>query len=200
MKVLIVSEGASELGTAEHAGALSVLVSRLRNGDEFEFKSITVRHPDLVRVHVKGEGGMFKKAVSCLRYAEKHGFEAMVFVVDQDSEKYRHRRLEISKAQESSMFAGVRRAMGVAVLTFDAWILACEVGLSRAVGRTVGTQRDPETIADAKGHCERLRREHGCEMGMAEFYTLVAGHARLEIWEQRCGDGFGVFAERVRAM
>jgi hypothetical protein len=201
MRVLIVSEGASELGTAEHAGSLGVLVERLRaeRNEKLEFESITVRHPELVRFHGKG-GGMEKKAISCLRYAEKKGYEAVVLVIDQDDEKYKYRRNEIAKAQASDKYAGIRRAMGVAVLTFDAWVLADEVALSKVVEKTVSAQPDPEGISDAKSHCRLLREEHGCAMRMAEFYTLVAGHARLKVWEERCAEGFGVFARRVREM
>jgi hypothetical protein len=201
MRVLIVSEGPNELGKAEHAGALEALVARLRT-DVTEFDSITVRHPELGKVHAKGEGGMFKRAIACLRYAERYRFDAVVVVVDQDDEKYKYRRNEFSRAQESDKYLGVRRALGVAVLTFDAWMLADEVALTGAfgTGTAVMTQPNPEMMGDAKSQFKRLRDTYGCEEGSSELYAEVARRARIEVLEERCKEGFGVFARRVRGM
>jgi hypothetical protein len=202
MRVLIVSEGENELGKANHAGALEALVSRLREDYEEEllFDSITVRHPDLGKVQEKGVGGMCKKALACLRFAERRGFEAVVFVIDQDEDKFKYRRSEVAAAQDSSMFAGIRRAMGVAVLAFDAWMLADEVALASVFGGPVSAQSNPERIGDAKEHFERLKDESGCAKGRSDAYAEVAKLTRIKILEKRCEDGFGVFAERVRKM
>ena len=195
MRVLIVSEGAHELGKAEHERPLGILVERLR-GHHVSCDSITVRHPGLVRVHGKGEG-MFKKAVACLRYAERQGYEAVVLVIDQDDDVSRRKQLE--RAQEDAHFE-VRRAMGVAIRTFDAWMVADEKALSEALNAVVQTQPNPEEMADAKAICRGFCDEHGYESGLTGLYAAMAEKARLEVLEERCGDGFGVFARRVRGM
>ena len=45
-----------------------------------------------------------------------------------------------------------------------------------------------------------MSEEHGCGLGTSEFYSAVMGVVRLEVLEDRCAEGFGVFARRVREM
>ncbi|MDQ3440346.1 MAG: hypothetical protein M3478_08365 [Planctomycetota bacterium] len=68
----------------------------------------------------------------------------------------------------------IPRAMGVAVLTFDAWMLADEQALTMVLSRPIQRQPDPERIGDAKGSCIALRDESGSELGLAELYAELA--------------------------
>jgi hypothetical protein len=195
MRVLIVSEGEHELGKEGVKGALQTLVERVL-GEEIECERWTVRHERLVRVHGKG-GGMFKKAVSCMLNAAKDGYDAVVLVVDEDGDRSRRKQFEDAQAYLGS---SIPRAMGLAIRTFDAWMLADEVALNKVLGGMIATQPDPEANEDAKERCRELREEYGCELGMWEFYSAVMQQVRLEVLEERCKEGFGVFARRVREM
>lgn len=195
MRVLIVSEGENELGKAEFAGALEGFLRRLR-GDIHVCESITVRHPDLGKLHGKGPR-FLKRAVRAMEYAGKEGFDAVVMVIDDDGD--RDRRTQFTQAQDYVVF-GIRRAFGVAVRSFDAWMLADEVALSDVLGSTIQAQPDPEAERDPKGCCQRLIDGSGKGAGLTEFYLQLAERIRLEVLKRRCSSGFGVFAERVEKM
>lgn len=188
MRVLLVSEGKHEL-----EGSLRTLVQRLSpvlDGIE----QIKVTHPAL-RTHGGRGHGYFKKAVRCMLYAQEQAYEAVVLVIDQDDEP--ERRRELTKAQEHTL-AAIRRALGVAVRTFDAWMLADEKALSQVLQTTVQRQPDPESAVDAKGECRKLLEGSGRSVSQTEMYVELADAIRLDELERRCPDGFGGFAERVR--
>ena len=90
--------------------------------------------------------------------------------------------------------------MGVAVLTFDAWMLADEQALTMVLSRPIQRQPDPERIGDAKGSCIALRDESGSELGLAELYAELATVINLDVLQSRCPLGFAPFAERTRRM
>ena len=198
MKVLIVAEGKHE-----RSGSLESLVRRLTNC-EIECGLDDVHDPTLPRIHGKGGFDYCKRAIQWIVAAQKRGYDAIVLLIDEDKDpKHKHRRRKgIQQAQERvAEIARIPRALGVAVRTFDAWMLADEAALSNVLGRTVQCQPSPEGIHDPKSICEQLRDESpGCELGLAEMYALVAEKTRLEILEQRCPSGFKPFAVRVRAL
>jgi hypothetical protein len=150
-------------------------------------------------VHIRAgkADGYEKRALAWIRYAENEGFEALVLVIDEDG--YRERQLQLAKAQEDMRLA-LPRALGVAIRTFDAWILADEVALTQVLRGAIGRQRSPEAIAEPKLVCRQLRESSEAEMSASEFYAAVANVARLDVLESRCPRGFGEFAERVRAL
>jgi hypothetical protein len=188
MKVLLISEGKHEL-----EGSLRTLVQRIAHGLD-EIEQVKVTHPAL-RTHGGTGHGYFKKAVRCMLYAQEQAYEAVVLVIDQDDEP--ERRRELSKAQDHTL-ATIRRALGVAIRTFDAWMLADEKALSQVLGTTIQRQPDPETIADGKSICRELLSSSERQLSQTEMYAELAEVIRLDELERRCPDGFGVFAERVR--
>jgi hypothetical protein len=190
MRVLLISEGQHELG-----GALATLVRRLNDRcKEIAWKD--VRDPELRSRHGKGHG-LFKKAIRCLIYAQEHSFDAVALVVDQDDEIERRRHL--SDAQDYEPVA-IPRALGVAIRTFDAWMLADETALATALAYTVQKQPDPETIHNPKDRCWQLLQASAAELTQADMYAAVAEHARLDEIERRCPNGFATFARRVKAL
>ena len=194
MKLLVVSEGKHELD-----GSLETLVRRLLPFD------VTITFDD-VRGHVtklhpiKGGFDYEKKALQWVMLAGQRGFDAIVLLVDEDGQPERIKGFR--RAQErTAPPTPLPRALGVAVHTFDAWMLADEKALSDVLSRVIQCQPAPETIRDPKSICEQLRDvTPDCELKLADMYKSVAEKTRLEILEQRCPTGFKPFAERVRAL
>ena len=186
MKVLLVGEGASELG-----GALETLVKRLGLPDA-EFTCQLVSQQNIHAHHGKGKG-YFKRAVRWMLEAKKRDFDVIVLLIDEDGLQERFK--EIQEAQEHSAVS-IRRALGVAVRSFDAWMLSDEKALSAILGNTVDCQPDPESIRLPKQACDNLM-DHS-DLSRGEFYAAIAQEVDLQILKTRCPKGFAPFAERVR--
>jgi len=147
-----------------------------------------VANPDLRAFHGKGQG-FFKRAVRWTLAAEKRGFDALIFIIDRDGEPERVR--QIDRAQDLNDVE-LRRALGVAIESFDAWMLADEKALTQVLGRSVDTQRSPESIRRPKEVCDELgilRRD---------LYQEVCRILDIELLIRRCPGGFATFAQRVR--
>jgi len=132
-----------------------------------------------------------------MRFAENHGYQAIVFLVDEDGYKDRHGAIE---AAQGDARLRIRRAMGLAIRSFDAWMLADETALREALGRTVLRQKDPETLEHPKSICQALLDAAGSELGLSAMYALVAIACRHNVLERRCPRGFRPFADRVRSL
>lgn len=190
MKALIVCEGRHESG-----GALAVLVRRLA-GPGLEYATDRVSRADIHAHHGKG-GGYKKRAIRWLLEAQKRGFDALIFLIDQDHRP--ERRQQIDDAQEQELGAA-RRALGVAVKTFDAWMLADEKALTRVLNCPVLRQPSPETIDDPKKVCADLLSTGGGNMNQSEMYAALMEAIDIATLEARCPLGFAPFAERVRRL
>lgn len=192
MRALIVGEGPHELD-----GALPNLVLKLLNR-ECQFACEKVSNPK-VHVHLRRgtAPGFTKRTLGWLRYAEREGFDALVLVIDQDG--YPERQRQIEAAQEDLTFA-LRRALGVAVRCFDAWMLADEQALTKVLECAISRQKKPEAIQDPKSVCRALRDGSGRSMGLASMYAAVAETANVDILESRCPTGFVPFAAHVRRL
>jgi len=191
VKVLVVCEGKHESG-----GALESLLRRLGPQPSMQFDWDKLSKRSLHAHHGKGQG-YYKRAVEWILEAEKKGYDGLILLVDRDSEPLR--QTEIDRAQEDEISA-IRRALGVAVEMFDAWMLADERALTEVLGVEVSKQPDPETIADPKNECEDLLRWSERAMTPTQMYADVARMADLGILEARCPRGFRPFAERVRSL
>jgi hypothetical protein len=192
MRLLLVSEGKNELRTTGERGALQILVERLINR-ECEIVTRKVSDPAIATERGKGDG-MFKRFVAWMRYAARVGFDGLVLVIDEDGDSSRLRQTD--DAQAATVVA-LPRALGLAIQSFDAWILADEVAVSAVLEITVGRQRDMESNRDPKSDCQRL-----CEgkFGLSDFYAQVAEVANLPDIVSRCPKGFAPFARRLRAL
>jgi hypothetical protein len=190
MRVLLVAEGPSEPN-----GALQSLVCRLR-GQNIDFRCELMKDRK-VKVHVaRGKGGGFtKRALAWLRFAVQEKADALVLLIDEDNKIERHQ--EIDAAQESGVFA-LPRAMGVAIRTFDAWMLADEAALARVLGGPINRQKDPESIRDPKAVFNDLAKD--VDVDASQLYARVAETVDLAGLRSRCPNGFGPFAERVEAL
>lgn len=192
MKVLLVSEGEHEA-----SGALEALVRGIQPRiQSFTWKCIKESR---LRIH-RGKGqGFFKRAVSWLLQARDEHYDALVLVIDEDGRSERIREINLAQ-DETSVTGNMRRALGVAIKTFDAWLLADEKALASILQYPVQTQPAPESIVDPKTACTELLANSNCGLRQREFYAEVAKQMNLPRLEERCSKGFGVFAARLRTL
>lgn len=190
MQALIVSEGAHESG-----GALEALVTRLATS-ELRCEPDRLARRDIHAHHGKGRG-FFKRAVRWLREARKRGFDALIVVVDEDGHSERVREMAEAQAYEN---VSLRRALGVAIRTFDAWMLADESALTTVLRYQVPRQADPEKHGNPKQVCADLLLHGRDGMTQTEMYAAVATRTDIGTLEQRCPRGFAPFAKRVRGL
>jgi hypothetical protein len=191
MRVLLVGEGPSELG-----GALEAFVKRLGLTAN-EFTPEPANRADLHALHGKGRG-FFKRALRWMQWAEREGYDVLVLVIDEDGDPVRLK--EIAEAQEHVKLFSIRRALGVAIRTFDAWMLADEVALSKVLGCNVPRQKTPEKHKDPKSVCGELQEMSDQLLSQTEMYAAIAGAVDLTILQERCSKGFAPFAQRVQAL
>ncbi len=197
MKVLIVSEGNHELGPHGEDGALKVLTRRMI-AQEVSFATKNIRDKSVHRNIFDGIGsGLRKRIEGWIRHAERNHFDALVLVIDRDKDKRRISQLD--KVQDDIRLA-LPRALGVAVRSFDAWMLADEAAISKALGFTVDTPKNPEANTDPKSDVESLCDRSELDLGLSQLYALIAQHARIDHLKRRCPIGFAPFAQRVEAL
>lgn len=197
MRVLIVSEGKHELGADLESSSLIALVRRMLPVS-CEFESMKVGNPSVKTHRPQGKSQAYeKRALAWVGFAKKCGFAALVLVIDQDG--YADRENGIAAAQENGAIA-LPRAMGVAIKSFDAWMLADESALSTALDTTISRQRSPEQIRTPKEQCQQLCETHGLSCGLAELYFIIAQCIDLQILSDRCPRGFAPFRRRVESI
>ena len=191
MRVLVVCEGRHE-----ESGALANFLVRL-GGDKVCFEFDRVANNRIHAVHGKGRG-YFKRALRWLIEAEDRQADALVLLIDEDGDAERVQ--QIRHAQENFSLSQLRRAMGVAIRAFDAWMLADEKALTEVLGRNVDRQPDPERTSNPKAMCARLLAGSQVDMSQSDMYARVAREVDIDILCERCQSGFGPFAERARNM
>ncbi|MFM9960898.1 MAG: DUF4276 family protein [Planctomycetaceae bacterium] len=206
MKVLIVSEGRSEhlSATGTHprteegvAGALRRLVCRINeHSTEWEITEDKLSSQNVRAHHGKGKG-YEKRCVRWMLEAEKRGFDAIVLLMDRD--RIDARIPEVDAAQASTL-PSIQRALGVAVESFEAWMLADQVALSKVFGSPVQRQPDPESTANPKEAFRRLLQVAQFERSNSEHFAEICAIMNLAELKSRCPRGFAPFAERVRSL
>jgi len=188
MRILVVSEGKHE-----QTGALENLLKRLGEHHHL-FEHDRMANTDIPRVH-KGKG-YFKKALRWVLEAEKNGYDALIFLIDEDGIKKRVQ--EIRQAQDHNLLSFLPRAMGVAIRMFDAWMLADEKALTEVLGYNVNRQPNPEAIPNPKKVCAELLADNQIQISQSEMYARVSSKINIDILFDRCQSGFRPFATRVR--
>ena len=188
MRILVVAEGKHEL-----EGALRNLLEKL-GGEGSTFDYDRVSNSRIHAVHGTGNG-YFKRALRWLLEAEKKGVDALILLIDEDGRSERPE--QIRHAQDSSI-SRLPRAMGVAIRTFDAWILADEQALTKVLGDRINRQAEPETIRYPKQVCAQLLAGSQEGMSQSQMYERVAREINIDILFDRCQSGFRPFAIRVR--
>ncbi len=190
MRALIVSEGKHE-----SSGALLTLVNHLCSV-ELSCEQDQVSRRDIHTHPGKGKG-YFKRAIRWMIEAKKQGFDVLILVIDEDG---RAERVEQFTQAQGYERVAIRRALGVAIREFDAWMLGDEVALTKVLGYTISRWPDPEAIRDPKLVCKCLLESAPNKMRQREMYAAVADAADVVMLEERCPKGFAPFASRVRAL
>ncbi len=195
--VLIVAEGEHELMTGESDAALPRLVQRLVQSD-VELQSTSRRIREFTgRVHLGRGDRLGRKFIGIIRQAEREGFDSVVVLIDQDSDKTRHQSAAFA---QNTTITSIPRAIGIAVRTFDAWFLADHIAMAKSCGATVDPQPDPETHRDPKSACESFVNEAAAPIRLRDLYSAIAEHIDVNLLRKRCPKGFAVFAERVESL
>jgi hypothetical protein len=197
VRVLLISEGSSEGHPAEERPqALRTLVRRvLPSYATYEWNSVR----DLPRGNpLPGKGGgHFKLAMKAMHHAQRQQFDALVLITDADGRP--ERLTQFAEAQESTRFS-IRRALGIPVEEFEAWILADHQALGRVLGQAVPRQPLPESMRDPKKVCQALLDQYGWADSRAAFYAAVCQCADLEVLASRCPKGFKPFLDRLKIL
>jgi hypothetical protein len=223
MKILLLSEGKHELGSnhprSKIAAPLENIVRQLLglpipqaptddgsapsvdldDAVAFEHERLnasTFRGAPVMTI--KGKGFAFeKKLLTWLLIASRFHIDAIVAVIDEDGDSKRIHAFDA--AQESSLFC-VPRAFGIAIRTFDAWMLADETALSAVLACQIPTQTSPEAMRDPKSVCQKLRDVSESQLSQTDMYQQIAARVRIDSLESRCPQGFKPFADRVRRL
>lgn len=190
MRVLLVSEGKHE-----SEGAAETIVRRLSD------RISDIEHDRLSRSSLRAlfgrRQGYFKRALRWMLEARRRGFDAVVILVDQD--RHPERVKDFDDAQDNTTIP-FPRAIGVAIRTFDAWMLADEQAISRTLSQPVDRQRSPEILKDPKSVCANLLAGSATYLSLSQMYSKIAEIMNLEIVSERCPQGFSPFAKRVSAL
>lgn len=198
MKILLVSEGKHEAGQDGRDGALARIVQRLLQVEiEFTFKKVSDRSVNEIQPMPGKAAAYEKRLLMWLRYAEKNNYEAIALVIDHDG--YDERNDGIEAVQATARFS-LPRAMGLAIRTFDAWIIADETAWSQLAEGTANRPQSPEEIKNPKQVCADLRDELEIEGSMSDVYAAVADKADLDRIAERCPKGFAPFKQRIEAL
>ncbi len=204
--LLVVSEGARDVGRATglHEGAVRVLVRKVVDAREgrstSEFEVLGVEAP---RAHRK-ERGDTRRLSLALSEMKAFGCHSVAFVIDADGYTDRLSRLEDERLAIERVAGEQPIALGVAVQTVEAWLLADETALNGAVAPEpkIVTQPDPESLwgaARTPAHPKAIF-EAFVAMGAqptAAPYDAVASRTRIDVLEKRC-PSFRRFADEVR--
>ena len=129
--------------------------------------------------------------MSWIRRAENEKYDAIVIVVDQDNAPDRRKGLDAAQADNR---LSLPRAIGLAVKSFDAWMLADEVAISAAIGKTVHKQKKPEDHKDPKDTMRGIVTD--CD-AMTDLYAKIADQANIEMLCKSCPKGFAPFHDRL---
>lgn len=187
-RALVVSEG-------PHDAAVDELVRRLfEQGVHIEHDRVS--SPDIHAYHGIGPG-FFKRAVRWILEAERRGYDALILVIDRDGDKRRTAQFDEAQKYVASRLP---RALGVAIESFDAWILTDEKALSEVLKIPVPKQKDPESIQQPKLVCETLISASSVNLSQRDVYRAVCRVVDLKTLERRCKKGFAPFAKRLSAL
>jgi hypothetical protein len=208
LRVLLVSEGRHELGGCPDGFAaddalppLATLVRRIINKDA-PVRFFCRRGKNIRKVHCGKMGSEWgKKVYSAIWHAanSKDGqtFDAVVVVVDRDGPKNADRLSHMKQGRNEFGDSRFPCALGVAVESFDAWMIADPHGIAAAHGDAEKAHARPEETRQPKDAADTIFGTSGGS-GLGPKYTIVAQNADLANLAQACPKGFAPFAEEVR--
>jgi hypothetical protein len=207
-KVLVLGDGPNELGDIRDvtlpSGGLPPL-PRLLHRVLGESPSLSFEVSLFGPVgHIHGKGPKYAKKVklSIIRARQKN-FDGLVILIDRDRRPDSETLCALERGRDEMMVATYPScAVGVAVETFDAWMIVDGRAIAQAGGTAARAHGDPEKLDGKEGsgrHPKDLAGEIlGGEKGLGARYATVAQHVRLDLLKERCPKGFGRFAEDIQ--
>jgi hypothetical protein len=204
MKILVYGEGPQDVGRGEdeYVGVVRTLVERLiTECPDSSDEKITFRGRRLGRLH--GGKGFKRKARIAINEARRQGYDCVVIVIDRDGRRQKNGRLQALNdgRDEALRTAYFPTAIGVAIETMEAWLLADERALSECLGRAVDKQPSPEKLSGKKGTPEhpKTRLNTLIDGDDGKLKQRIAEQVDLPTIERRCPKGFKPFADEIRA-
>lgn len=212
MRVRVVSEGMLDTGDGIRLGAVGVLVKRLLSEKlGREVADWEIEGDRLPRTHERSQDvrGYERKVDLAIQAAAADGCSSVAIVVDRDRTAGRQRLDLLEAGRQLAVQRGdtlaERTAVGVAVETVEAWLLADERALNEALrlAPPTGSIQAPESLTGGpktEHHPkEKLRALlERCRTEQKGSYEAVAEQVTLEQVELRCPVGFAPFAAEVR--
>jgi hypothetical protein len=208
-RVLVFGEGKHELAgrlgealTAEELPVLPTLVHRLL-GEPGDVTYECRRWKDIK--HVAGRGHkLARKVKRAILQATAQEFGAAVILIDRDRNDDAEMVAPLREGRDSMPDAFAPAcAVGVAVETFDAWMIADPNAAAIAGGDKSQCHASPENLDGKEGTGnhpkDRAADVFGGSGGLGEKYKQTAMNIRLEHLEKCCPKGFKPFADEVRS-
>jgi hypothetical protein len=190
--------------TGAHEGAVRVLVRKVVDAREgrstAEHEVLGTEAP---RAHRK-ERGDTRRLSLALSEMKVFGCQSVAYVIDADGYGDRLSRLEAERAEIERVSGQQPIALGVAVQTVEAWLLADETAVNGAVEPRpkVATQPDPESLwgpARTPGHPKAIFEALVATGTRAVEgpYDAIASRTRIDVLEKRC-PSFRRLADELR--
>lgn len=207
-QVLVFGDGRHELGDQldqplahNQLPALPRLIHRLLT--EPAGTTYTCRYSkDVPRIHGR-KHRYAKKVTWAIVEARRNDFDAVVIVIDRDRRAEKETIQPLREGRDSCLISGRPPcAVGCAVETFDAWMIADGKAIGKAGGDSSKSHPKPESLdgKEEKGkHPKDVAADiFGEKRGLSKKYAVVAENVDLPSLEKACPKGFKPFAEEVR--
>lgn len=229
MRIMVFGEGSNELGKPDQwgrwlpagdLGALPRIVDRLMNNpkdvkyaaEKFK-KNIphtaikTDEIPEDANIPTRIRHKLARKVRHAVLQAKAKGCRAVVILIDRDTEPDSERIALLKEGRGSlATYVGYPAcAVGCAVETFDAWMIADGKAIGKAGGDSSNSHPEPEKLRGKKETSRDHPKNRAAEIfGVnvknipSSKYATVALHVDLELLEKACPKGFKPFADEVR--
>jgi hypothetical protein len=206
MKIRFIGEGVSDVGGERCTGIVPVLTRNVLAAKLGRAPAMEHDTAPLPRFHGKGYAA---KAQVAITEAHRQGLDGVAIAVDRDGRRGTERLKLLRQGRDAATAkAAMPAAVGVAIETIEAWLLADEPAIGRALRfeKPPPCGPDPESL-DGKPSTDdhpKVRLAHHLAM---DADRARANQARLEAIaeeadvaeiERRCVKGFKPFAEEVR--
>ncbi|HUU23082.1 MAG TPA: DUF4276 family protein, partial [Phycisphaerae bacterium] len=156
----------------------------------------------VMHVHGKARNDFARKVKGAMRTAKLQGHKGVVVVIDRDREPDRKRIGALREGRDSMQAdVPVPCAVGTAVETFDAWMIADPAAIRAAGGDASMSRPDPEKL-DGRAETDRhpkvlATKAFGGRRELPQKYAEVAASVDIDLLRRCCPQGFAPFAAEV---
>lgn len=205
MKLLVLSEGSRDVGGADSAyeGAVRVLSRRVleeREGRDVAEHEISAARLPRPHTSTKGPAARLRLALAEMR---AFGCDSLAIVTDADGSTERLAAWTAERKAVAQQHGELPVAIGVAVQTVEAWLLADETAMNALSPVPLcSALPSPESIwgpARTASHPKTILEGHlkSAQTRVEAPYDAIASRARLKHVEDRC-PSFAKYASELR--